>query len=78
MYEVTCKSTNRKYAMKKLKYNKQFLNQKIPNFKRELQSLEILSHPNIVGLIETFEDNNMVCIVMDFCSRGDLEHYITD
>ncbi|KAL0241338.1 hypothetical protein GEMRC1_006573 [Eukaryota sp. GEM-RC1] len=45
---------------------------------REAQLLKTLQHPHIVQFIDSFVDeaNNTLCIVMAFCEKGDLYHYI--
>jgi NIMA (never in mitosis gene a)-related kinase 1/4/5 len=37
-----------------------------------LQLLKVLKHPNIVTYRESFLDGGKLCIVMDYCSGGDL------
>lgn len=36
------------------------------------QLLMALNHPNIVRCVECFTFNNKLCIVMDYCSEGEL------
>ena len=60
----------RKFAIKivpkeKLKANFQVV-------KREMQSLKMLDHPNIVKVYELFEDPKNLSIVMDYFSGGEL------
>ena len=38
----------------------------------EAQLLAALHHPNIVTCHESFTDRGKLCIVMDYCERGDL------
>ena len=66
------------YALKRLKKNKATLISDYPNFAREMESMERLGHPNVVSLIDHFESNNMVCLVMDYCAKGDLSNYISN
>jgi calcium-dependent protein kinase len=61
---------HRKFAIKivpkeKLKTNFQVV-------KREIQSLKLLDHPNIVKIYEVFEDSKNLSIVMDYFSGGEL------
>jgi serine/threonine protein kinase len=37
-----------------------------------MQLLKALSHPNIVGCRESFVHGGSLCIIMDYCSQGDL------
>eukprot|EP00656_Telonema_subtile_P024156 TRINITY_DN2607_c0_g1_i1.p1 TRINITY_DN2607_c0_g1~~TRINITY_DN2607_c0_g1_i1.p1 ORF type:complete len:662 (-),score=252.36 TRINITY_DN2607_c0_g1_i1:460-2445(-) len=39
---------------------------------REVRLLQHLRHPNIVNYHESFEDKGNLCIVMEYCERGDL------
>jgi serine/threonine protein kinase len=41
--------------------------------RHEIHSLQKLSrHPNIVGLKEVFENDQRVCLVLEYCSQGEL------
>jgi calcium/calmodulin-dependent protein kinase I len=42
----------------------------------ELEIMKLVSHPNIVSLIDLFETNDNIYIVMDFYKGGDLSSYI--
>jgi len=33
---------------------------------REVKLLKMLSHPNIIGYLEDFIDNNNLCIIMEY------------
>ena len=37
-----------------------------------MQLLKVLQHPNIVSCHESFVEGTTLCIVMDYCSGGDL------
>lgn len=39
---------------------------------KEVRLLASLRHPNIVGFVESFVENSMLCIVTEFCDGGDL------
>uniref|UniRef100_A0A061QR26 non-specific serine/threonine protein kinase n=1 Tax=Tetraselmis sp. GSL018 TaxID=582737 RepID=A0A061QR26_9CHLO len=39
---------------------------------QEAQLLKALKHPNIVSCQETFLERGILCIIMDYCSEGDL------
>lgn len=38
----------------------------------EIQILRQLNHPNVVKLIDYFDDDGLTCIVMEYCEAGDL------
>jgi serine/threonine protein kinase len=40
--------------------------------KREIEVLKICQHPNIIRLIDVFENPEYIYIVLDYCSGGDL------
>ena len=44
--------------------------------KQEIAVLKHLSHPNIIGYHSTFEDNGLVCILMEYAAGGDLNRLI--
>ncbi|GAW81298.1 serine/threonine-protein kinase Nek1 [Plasmodium gonderi] len=47
------------------------------NVVNELRALvEVSMHPFIVRYKEAFLENNTLCVVMDYCSKGDLGQYI--
>ena len=35
-------------------------------------------HPNIVELLSYFSDEKNVYLILEYCSRGDLEHYLKE
>jgi len=41
-------------------------------FKEEMAIMKLLDHPNIVRLYETFEDENLVYLVLELCTGGEL------
>ena len=44
--------------------------------KNEIAIMKKLKSQNIVQLIEDFEDNNFVYIVLEYCEQGTLFNYI--
>ena len=38
--------------------------------------LSALHHPGIIKHVESFEDDGFLCIVAEFCERGDLTNFI--
>mmetsp|Transcript_44477 Transcript_44477/g.128552 ORF Transcript_44477/g.128552 Transcript_44477/m.128552 type:complete len:533 (-) Transcript_44477:95-1693(-) len=44
----------------------------VVEFKREIQLMRLMDHPNIIKLFETFEDKNYIYLVMELCTGGEL------
>uniref|UniRef100_A0A672IDJ8 NIMA related kinase 3 n=1 Tax=Salarias fasciatus TaxID=181472 RepID=A0A672IDJ8_SALFA len=61
---VRCKSSQEHYVMKEVQLPK--------NSRREAILLSTMKHPHIVAFREAFEADDLLCIVMEYCSRGDL------
>lgn len=47
-------------------------------FTRELRVLQVLDHPNIIKLFETYEDEKYFHLVMELCPGGDLLDRLLD
>lgn len=61
----------KKYACKSI--DKLILsNNRINNLIKEIETLSMLDHPNIVKYYETYNDNRYFHIIMEYCSGGDL------
>jgi len=59
------------YAMKSLNVSRMDEAQ-IAELKAEIETLKQLDHPNIINLMEVFESEDNICIIMEHCSGGDL------
>ena len=70
VYMVEHKETKECFAMKCILQKDSKLTE------RELDIFKNIKHPNIVSFKETFTDNNQVKIVMEYCCKGDLEHFL--
>ena len=69
------KENNKEYAVKII--NKQKLDKKDIGFiMQEKNYMKIVKHPNIVSLIEDFENENYIYLVMEYYKGGDLFSYI--
>lgn len=67
---VRCKNSQEAYVLKEIQLPKS--RPKLENSRREAVLLSRMKHPNIVAFRETFEANDLLCIVMEYCSGGDL------
>ena len=59
--------------IKKNAYEKLTENEK---FKKEIEIMKNMNHPNILRIYEYFTDKNYIYISMELCRRGDLYRYI--
>ena len=77
VYLVTHKTTKAKYAIKAIdKRNKSNQNEK-PYFRREIEVMYKIHHPNVVKLYGHFEDNNYCYFIMEYISKGNVYNLIT-
>jgi len=69
----THKSTGKQYACKTIAKRKLVNKEDIEDVKREVQIMHHLSgQPNIVELVNVFEDKQSVHLVMELCAGGEL------
>ncbi|KAL7684508.1 putative guanylate cyclase activating protein [Plasmopara halstedii] len=61
--------TQRQYALKTVHFES---GSKRHEFENEMRILRVLHHPNIVRMLETFEDEHHFYIIMELCSGGTL------
>lgn len=78
MYQVTRKSDNAVYAMKKVKLQKLSSKEK-ENALNEVRILASINHPNVIGYKEAFMEDatNSLCVVMENADGGDMLQLIT-
>ena len=69
------KKTSRKVAIKIMK-KKEMTTQDIELQKREIEILKICQHPNICRLLDVFENQEYIYIVMEYLEGGDLFNYL--
>lgn len=65
------KTDHQTYAMKSLNVSRMDEAQ-IAELKAEIETLKRLDHPNIINLMEVFEAEDNICIIMEHCTGGDL------
>lgn len=63
------KGTNAKWAIKIIDKTKVW---NVERFKIEVEIMMKLDHPNILRLIDYFEDLNFIYLVLELCSGGEL------
>ena len=66
------------YAMKIIAKNKLTHDGDLERLQREIDSMALLNHENIVKLYDFFSDNDNYYIIMEYCSGGSLYSYISD
>ena len=47
------------------------------NFRRELQNLHNLKHPNIIKILDYLNNKNTHYIILEYCNGGNLHEYVT-
>uniref|UniRef100_A0A3Q4A8X6 Protein kinase domain-containing protein n=1 Tax=Mola mola TaxID=94237 RepID=A0A3Q4A8X6_MOLML len=67
---VKCKSTQETFVLKEIQLPKVIETHR--NSRREAVLLSRMKHPNIVAFREAFQADGLLCIVMEYCSGGDL------
>ncbi|XP_065816746.1 serine/threonine-protein kinase Nek3 [Labrus bergylta] len=67
---VRCESSQDKYVVKEIPLPKN--RSKLENSRREAVLLSRMKHPNIVAFREALEADDLLWIVMEYCSGGDL------
>jgi hypothetical protein len=73
VYKATCIHTEKIYAIKVLDKKHLLKINKFNQIANENDILNMVSHSNIVEIYGTYEDNNKVYLVLEYCSYGDLD-----
>ena len=77
VYLVTHKKTKVNYAIKAIdKRNKSNIEEK-PYFRREVEIMYKIHHPNVVKLFGHFEDNHYCYFIMEYISKGNVYNLLT-
>ncbi|KAI8070253.1 kinase-like domain-containing protein [Thamnidium elegans] len=75
VYKAQHKLTNQTVAVKSVRRSK-LTKKLLENLESEISILTAIRHDHIVGLIECQKTESNIFLVMEFCSLGDLSHYI--
>lgn len=67
--------TKAKVALKVIKKKNMSLKE-LELQKREIEVLKICQHPNVIRLLDVFENPDYIYIVLEHCGGGDLFHYL--
>ena len=79
VYKVTKKNNEKQiYVLKQIPFNLKadINNETLIEAKNEALILSKLKHKYIVKYYDSFQDNNNLNIVMEYCEYGDLDSYI--
>lgn len=76
VYKVECSENKQIFAMKVMPKESLSNERDIERFQREVDTLAILKHENIVSLYDFFSDETNFYMVMDYCQNGELMNYI--
>lgn len=68
--------TGEKVAVKILEKDKIVDAADVERVSREVKVLKMLRHPNLIQLYEIIETSRQLCLVMEYCSGGELFDYI--
>jgi calcium-dependent protein kinase len=72
---VPVNDVDKKYACKSIDKSK-LPTKKINSLIREIETLSMVDHPNIIKYYETYNDNRYFHIIMEYCTGGDLFEHI--
>ncbi|KAA6394248.1 MAG: putative Serine/threonine-protein kinase Nek3 [Streblomastix strix] len=75
VYHVMLNSTEEEFAMKKEEYSS---DEDKENVNREIEQMKKLESRFIVRLIHVFQEHQDMCLIMEFCSQGDLRKFILE
>lgn len=71
-----CQKLGQIYAIKIVPKSKIGDEKSLQRFQRELDSMALLNHPNVIHLHDFFIHEDNFCLVMDNCSGGELKNFI--
>ena len=72
VYLVTHKVTKVQYAIKAIDKRNKTNQEEKPYFRREIEVMYKIHHPNVVKLYGHFEDNNYCYFIMEYISKGNV------
>lgn len=75
---VVHKPTNNQFACKICSRKLLMESHTFDRFEQEVRLLQVMRHPNLVSLFEVVFDENLIYVVMEYCSNGELFQYIVD
>ena len=75
VYKATHNETGRKVAVKTL-CKKKMNSYELEVQRREIDVLKICQHPNVIRLLDVYEDIENIYMVIEYLEGGDLYHYL--
>jgi serine/threonine protein kinase len=72
VWKVRHKETNRIYAIKVINKSTILESNMVSQMNREIEIMYMLHHPHIIKLVNHFEDEDNIYLIMDFASKGQL------
>ena len=72
VYLVRHKETKAEYAIKAIDKRNKTNQEEKPYFRREVEVMYKIHHPNVVKLFGHFEDNNYCYFIMEYISKGNV------
>ena len=77
VYLVKHKETKAEYAIKAIEKRNKILVEE-ENFRRMVEDIYKINHPNIIKLFGHFEDNNYYYFIMEYISKGNVDNFIAE
>ena len=76
VYLVKHKETKAEYAIKAIDKRNKTNQEEKPYFRREVEVMYKIHHPNVVKLFGHFEDNNYCYFIMEYISKGNVNNLL--
>ena len=76
VWKVRHKISKRIFAIKVMNKENIIRNNMIAQINKEIEIMYKLDHPNIIKLFSHFEDNEHLCLIMEYASKGHLFNLI--
>ena len=76
VWKVRHKTSNKIYAIKVMNKENIIRHNMLEQINKEIEILYKLDHPNIIKLYSHFEDDEHICLIMEFISKGHLFNLI--
>ena len=76
VWKVRHKENNKIYAIKVISKTTIFETNMVSQMNREIEIMYMLHHPHIIKLVNHFEDDDNIYLIMDYASKGQLYSHL--